>query len=228
MSTKRSREEASGRLASFWARERTRDAAERVGLKFSGAEVMDEAQAGEDEGRCAHELAPTRRGGVVSARNRQRRRWSRAAQHLLENEERVQGQHDRLAVLEVALGPPFLDEARAGGGVLDEARVQREAIVLEEVLDDLRRSLVLLGRLQARLPTSARRPIPAMCAFPRLPEPTTVAATATRPLPGVQLGPRHQNASPRDRRRSELLRHCEGCAVTRKAPRAHLEALECP
>ena len=61
----------------------------------------------------------------------------------LENEERVEGQDDGLGVRQVRLCPPFFDEARARGSVVDECLVQFGPFVVEELLDNFFGSFVL-------------------------------------------------------------------------------------
>ena len=84
-----------------------RDAAKVVGFELGGAEVVHERERGENERSGAHELVAARGGRVVSVREAPVRgsvhSWcSEKSFHVLEDEERVQGEHDRFLMGEVA------------------------------------------------------------------------------------------------------------------------------
>ncbi|KAI3480749.1 hypothetical protein L1887_57015 [Cichorium endivia] len=108
-----------------------RSAAHVVWLENACAQIVDEGQTGEDEVGGPHELVAARRGGVI-----------------LEDEEGVEVEHDRVRGLEVALVPEFLDVAGARAGVLLQLLLKRGALVLEKVFDDALGRGMLLGRLE--------------------------------------------------------------------------------
>lgn len=86
----------------------TRNSAKLVRLERARAEVMDEAQAGEDEGGCTHELVATSWCWVIPAIGGRRRRWEgqlgarllvvEEILYSLEDEEGVKTENDRVWV----------------------------------------------------------------------------------------------------------------------------------